>query len=205
MPAPDNFRSAFNGFHREDVVRYIEHLNNGHSALVNQLNATMDALKAQLSDAQNRTPETVENPLNEELQTRCIALEAELAALREENRRILAEKAALLEEKNSLTVQLAEAKNSASTAMQQQELEAYRRAERLERIARERAGQVYHQANGALADAAVKLDEAFTQLGTLTDQVNAHLQQLQTAVDGSKQALADASATLYAIRPDNQE
>ena len=205
MPAPDNFRSAFNGFHREDVVRYIEHLNNGHTALVNQLNATMDALKAQLSDAQNRTPETVENPLNAELQTRCAALEAELSALREENRRILAEKAALLEEKNSLTAQLAEAKNSASTAMQQQELEAYRRAERLERIARERAGQVYHQANGALADAALKLDEAFSQLGTLTDQVNAHLQQLQTAVDGSKQALADASATLYAIRPDNQE
>ena len=205
MPAPDNFRSAFNGFHREDVVRYIEHLNNGHTALVNQLNATMDALKAQLSDAQNRTPETVENPLNTELQTRCAALEAELSALREENRRILAEKAALLEEKNSLTAQLAEAKNSASTAMQQQELEAYRRAERLERIARERAGQVYHQANGALADAALKLDEAFSQLGTLTDQVNAHLQQLQTAVDGSKQALADASATLYAIRPDNQE
>lgn len=205
MPAPENFRSAFNGFHREDVVRYIEHLNTGHSALVNQLNATLDALKAQLADAENRTPEKVENPLNAELDARCAALEQENAALREENRRILAEKAALLEQKNALMAQLAEAQNSASTAMAQQELEAYRRAERLERIARERAGQVYHQANGALADAAVKLDEAFGQLGTLTDQVSAQLQQLQRAVDGSKQALADASATLYAIRPENQE
>jgi len=205
MSAPDNFRSAFNGFHREDVVRYIEHLNNGHTALVNQLNAAMDALKAQLADAQDRAPETVENPLNAELENRCAALEQDLATLREENRRILAEKAALLEEKNTLLAQLAEAKSSASTAMQQQELEAYRRAERLERIARERAGQVYHQANGALADAAVKLDEAFGTLGALTDQVSAQLQQLQLAVDGSKQALADASATLYAIRPENQE
>lgn len=205
MSTPNNFRSAFNGFHREDVVRYIEHLNNGHSALVNQLNAAMDALKAQLADAESRTPETVENPLNAELQARCAALEQELAALRDENRRILSEKASLLEEKNALTVQLAEAKNSASAAMQQQELEAYRRAERLERIARERAGQVYHQANGALADATVKLDDAFGQLGTLTDQVSAQLRQLQQAVEGSKQALADASATLYAIRPENQE
>ena len=54
MAEKHNFRSAFNGFHREDVVRYIEHLNNGHTALVNQLNAAMDALKAQLADAQTK-------------------------------------------------------------------------------------------------------------------------------------------------------
>jgi len=205
MSAPENFRSAFNGFHREDVVRYIEHLNNGHNALVNQLNAAVDALKAQLADAESRTPETVENPVNQNLEARCAELEQQLAAAREQNQQLLEEKLALQADNNRLTAQLAEAKNSASSAMAQQELEAYRRAERLERIARERAGQVYHQANGALADAAVKLDEAFGQLGILTDQVNAQLLQLQQAVTGSKQALADASATLYSIRPEGQE
>lgn len=205
MSAPDNFRSAFNGFHREDVVRYIEHLNNGHNALVNQLNAAVDALKAQLADAESRTPETVENPVNQDLQARCAELEQQLAAARAQNQQLLEEKAALLAENSRLAGQLAQAQNSHACAMQQQELEAYRRAERLERIARERAGQVYNQANGALADAAVKLDEAFGQLGALTDQVNAQLLLLQQAVNGSKQALADASATLYSIRPEGQE
>ena len=205
MSAPENFRSAFNGFHREDVVRYIEHLNNGHNALVNQLNAAVDALKTQLADAESRTPESVENPVNQQLQDRCAELELQLSALREQNQQLLDEKVTLLAENNRLSAALADAQNAHSSAMQQQELEAYRRAERLERLARERAGQVYNQANGVLADAAVKLDEAFGQLGTLTDQVNTQLQLLQQAVTGSKQALSDASTALYSIRPEDQE
>ena len=30
MAAPQNFRSAFNGFNREDVVHYLEYLNSKH-------------------------------------------------------------------------------------------------------------------------------------------------------------------------------
>ena len=32
------FRTAFRGFNREDVVHYIEYLNNQHNAVVEQLN-----------------------------------------------------------------------------------------------------------------------------------------------------------------------
>ena len=39
-----NFRSAFNGFHREDVVHYIEYLNAKHTTEVNQLNAELEQL-----------------------------------------------------------------------------------------------------------------------------------------------------------------
>ena len=81
------------------------------------------------------------------------------------------------------------------------ELEAYRRAERTERVARERAEQVYHRVNGVLADASVKVDEAHGRIDGLTQQVTAQLAQLQEAVTSSRQALSDAAATLYTIRP----
>ena len=48
MSAPQNFRTAFNGFNREDVVRYLEYINNKHNSLVNQLNEENAALRAQL-------------------------------------------------------------------------------------------------------------------------------------------------------------
>ena len=177
MAAPMNFRTAFNGFNREDVVHFIEYLNARHTAEINQLKAELDLLR---SRAEAAPEEDCSEALAEALEEN-EALKARLAAL--ENRSAEAEKAPAI---------------AGGTA---QELEAYRRAERTERIARERAELVYHQVNGVLADATSRVDTAALQLGELTDQVSAQLAQLQQAVAGSRQALADASATLYTIRP----
>ena len=40
MASAQNFRSAFNGFNREDVVHYIEYLNAKHTGALNQLTVT---------------------------------------------------------------------------------------------------------------------------------------------------------------------
>ena len=45
MAAPKNFRSAFNGFNREDVVRYLEYINAKHTAEINQLTGEADYLR----------------------------------------------------------------------------------------------------------------------------------------------------------------
>ena len=41
MSEPMNFRSAFNGFNREDVVHYIEYLNANHENQIKQLQADL--------------------------------------------------------------------------------------------------------------------------------------------------------------------
>ena len=64
---------------------------------------------------------------------------------------------------------------------------------------------MYQQANGALADATVKVDEAAGQISDLTEQCISQLQQLQAAVAGSKAALKDAAETMYTIRPEGDE
>jgi len=182
MPAPQNFRSAFNGFHREDVVRYLEYINTKHAAEVNQLNSEADFLRSKLENVISAEDfaalEAERDELRtqlEEMQERCAQLEEALAAQPQEQTESIANPA--------------------------EELEAYRRAERTERQAKERAELVYHQVNGVLADATVKVDGVATQISGMADQVMSQLTALQVAIGNSKQALKDAASTMYAIRP----
>ena len=182
MPAPQNFRTAFNGFHREDVVRYLEYLNSKHTSEINQLNSEVEFLRSKLENAQPSEEFVALEAERDDLKTqleaitaRCEELEAALAA-----------------------AQTAPAEAAVDPA---QELEAYRRAERTERMAKERAELVYHQINGVLADATVKVDSVSTQISGMADQVMSQLTQLQVAIGNSKQALKEAASTMYAIRP----
>ena len=81
------------------------------------------------------------------------------------------------------------------------ELEAYRRAERAERIAKERVSQMYAQANGLLADATVKADDAVAQISALTVEVCTQLSALQNALSAGANTIRDTAAAMYAIKP----
>lgn len=205
MATTQTFRSALNGFNREDVVRYIEFLNAKHQTEVNQLRTELETLRASQKQEEERPAEEPQpSPdLSQEVQRLQEELDAALAAkgLAEENLKTA------LDEKIATVAQLDSAlrqQNSFKSRMEE-ELEAYRRAERTERLARERAEQLYRQANGALSDATVKVDAAAGQIGTLTDRVMDQLGQLQEAVAGSKRALRDAVATMYTIKPQEDE
>ncbi len=187
MAELQNFRSAFNGFNREDVVRYIEYINNKHTAQLSQLKAERDSLREELTQLRSAAPaDTASADELEQCKARCTALEQELAL-----------------SKQSLAQALSEQEAAQSRASE--ELEAYRRAERTERMAQERAAQIRTNANAVLADATAKVDEASGALSAIADHVAAQLAQLQTAVLGSKSALSDAAAALYAIEPTQLE
>ena len=85
------------------------------------------------------------------------------------------------------------------------ELEAYRRAERAERAAKERADRIYQQATATLSEATLQVDTAAQQMTQLAEQVSAQISALQATVDSSKDALKSAAATMYAIRPEMSE
>lgn len=183
------FRSSFNGFNREDVVRYLEYINAKHATELNQLRSELEFLRSK------ETPAPVETACdNSDLVEQQAARIRELFDRCKEQEKTIAELTTRLE-----NVQTAEA---APVACPEQELEAYRRAERAERVARERAEVVYHQANAVLSDATAKVDEAAALIGSMADQLSGQLSQFQSAVTSSKQALHDAATTLYAIRPE---
>ena len=159
--AAQSFRSAFYGFNREDVVRYIEFLNNQHKNQLDQLYNQLQAAKSAPADPD---------------------LQAQLTAA--------LEKCAQLEEK------------LASINTTEQELEAYRRAERAERIAQERAQQIRTQANAVLADATVKAEAASAQIAELAEQANEQLLAYQAAVTNTQNLFQDVVAFLAAIKPE---
>jgi len=171
MAATQPFRTALNGFNREDVVNYIEYLNNRHNVQMEQQHTQLQTAQEALAAAK----ETAKPAVDETLATQ----------LEEANARIAA-----------LEAQLAERPVRASVPVES-ELEAYRRAERAERLAQERAAQIYAQANAVLAEATLKVD-------TAVEQITAQLQQVQDTVAGSKALLQDAATAMYAIRPEGE-
>lgn len=160
-----NFRSAFHGFNRQDVVNYIEFINQKHNSQIEQLNT-------QLQNAREELYRVKATPAPQsDLQAQLDAALARCAELEE--------------------------KLQAATMPKDHELEAYRRAERAERKAQDRAAQVYAQANAVLADATVKVESVSEQMNAIADEISAKLasskKQLQAAVDA-----------MYAIRPEEE-
>ena len=177
MAAPQNFRSAFNGFNREDVVRYLEYINTRHQNQIHELTGEAEALRQQLAAAQAGQ--------NDDQEAQLAAVTGERDALR-----------AQLEQLQSSQPQAPEA-----PAVEEGALDAYRRAERIERNARERAELVYHQASGVLNEAIARVDGTTAEITAKADDAMSQLTQLQMAVSASKQALQDALSLMNAIRP----
>lgn len=186
MSAPQNFRSAFNGFNREDVVRYLEYLNARHTSQINQLTSEAEYLRNK-AEASQIDLEVLQE--RDALLARVAELEAYCAQLEQQ----LAQTPA-----PAVPVQVETVSSTVS-----EELEAYRRAERAERLAKERSELVYHQLSGVLAEASSKVDGVADEIGTMAEQVMQQLVKLQAAVAGSKDILCDAASTISAIKPNN--
>ena len=188
--AQQTFRSALNGFHREDVVRYIEFLNAQHAAEITQLNSELAFLR---SKAEQEVPAPTETACTDNSEL----IEQQAARIRELFDRCK-------EQEQEIEKLKADLEQAAGKPSVEEELETYRRAERIERMARERAEQMYNQANAVLADAAVKADETAALIAQMSGNVIGQLNELQATVAGSSQSLRDTAAALYSIRPDTE-
>ncbi len=169
------FRKSVNGFNRHDVVTYIEYLNNKHRSEINQLQNQLQAATRPVEDT----------------------------GLKEEN-------AALKQENEELRARLAELESRPETApaapvgpsCTEQELEAYRRAERAERLAMERARATSQQAKGILADATAQIQISATQLEEAARTMAAQLDSYKASVLGAGAILNDTAAALGTVCPD---
>ena len=215
MAELQNFRIAFNGFHRDDVVRYIEELNNKHAEEVNQLNSDLKYYQDKLIEMENTAAACAAAPVapvvvpvadidaddtsvDELMQQLSLAQDAartaeeELEAQKAENKRLQG------------LLDAALARQSAACARQEDELDTYRRAERVEREARNRANFIYDQVSTALSQATARMEDTASQINMLTETSLQQLKQLQLAISGSKEIFRDTVANLSAIRPEGE-
>ena len=191
-----NFRSSLHGFNRQDVASYLEYLNNRHAAQVNQLNTDLEALRRQAAAP-------VEDPQRAALEARCRELEQQLETARKERDEALAQREAAEQKLASARQDREEAllRSCGEKLEANRELEAYRRAERTERIARERAEQVYSETGAVLTQASSRIEAALRQMTGISQQVTGQLDTLQTAIASSRLALQDAAQTIDKLKP----
>lgn len=191
-----NFRSSLHGFNRQDVANYLEYLNNRHAAQVNQLNTDLEALRRQAEAP-------VEDPQRTALEARCRELEQQLSIARKERDEALAQREAAEQKLASARQDREEAllRSCGEKLEANRELEAYRRAERTERMARERAEQVYSETGTVLTQASNRIEAALRQMTGISQQVTGQLDTLQTAIASSRLALQDAAQTIDKLKP----
>lgn len=198
-----NFRSALNGFNRQDVANYLEYLNNRHNTEITQLNTDLEALRQQQQKPQI-------DPQKLALETRCMDLQEKLAQAEQERDSARQERDEALAREQAAKQQLEDAQRARAEAVIQasgakldtnQELEAYRRAERAERVARERAELVYSETGAVLTQASTRVESALRQMNGISQQVTSHLDTLQTAISASRMALQDAADTIQRLKP----
>lgn len=196
MDQPTQFRSAFNGFNRDDVVRYMEYINNKHSAQVAQLSNELDFLRSKQDNSDSGRVAELEKQVqtvteeNDFLHCRVEELEAQLREAKE-----------ALENRAEVPAETA----VTAPAPSNEELEAYRRAERVERIAKDRARKVGEQTTAAMAEASKQVDIASEMVNQISRQVVEQLNLAQTAVRSSRQAFLDAAQVLETLRAELAE
>ncbi len=206
MAELQNFRSAFNGFNREDVVSYIAYINNQHHIQVNQLQNQLRAAQAEIQAL--RSAPSMEDSLSAQIE----ALQAELQSKSEQISQLTEEATAHADDVMQMSNQVvaleeanaalqAQVEQAAQRPQTQEELEAYRRAERAERLANERVKELYDQANGALGEATATVDAVCAELGSLSQQVIDQLAELQLNIAQGRDALTKASGALYSVKP----
>ena len=199
MAVTHNFRSAIGGFHREDVVRYIEYMNTKHASHVNQLTNEAESLRSKLKELESVLAKEDRTP---QLEAQCAQLQAQLTeansakAALEEASKLHQEALAAAE---AQIAQLKEKMEYMAIDMQARELDAYRRAERTERLAQERADRIYQQAAGTLAEATTQVDTAADLFHQIGARVNSQMEELQQAIESSRTALQETAATMYSI------
>ena len=123
------------------------------------------------------------------------ASQEELEALQAENARLKAQ----VEELETQLTEPAATPIRDETNWKDEELAAYRRAETVERQARNRAAQMYHRVNGLIADLAARMDGSKAEMTAAAEALGQALDQLQLALDGGQSILTEGTATLRAL------
>ena len=157
MASVKNFRTSIAGFNKDDVVRYIEYINNKHSSELEQLKTQLKNAKDALAKADNT-----------ELKAKLEAAEARCAELE-----VFETRCAELE------AQLAAGAPAPAAPAPGDELEAYRRAEAMERASSERVAKVNQQLNDLLDQVSGRYEQTGQEIQVLSEDIRINLKRLE--------------------------
>ena len=164
------FRSAINGFNRSDVANYIETSSAEHRAALQALQQQVDTLTDQLTQAQAALEAQTDR--NAQLQKQLEETETALKSTEE----------ALDEAMTMLTEEPAPAEQEEAPDYASMELEAYRRAEAMERTSSERAAKLNQQLSDLLDQVSGRYEQTGQEIQVLTEDIRINLKRLEEAL-----------------------
>lgn len=203
----EGFRTQLKGFHREDVINFIQQQTQEHERRVRTMQEEIARLQGELNDArteaerahgaQEAEAETTQEELAQASE-RCAELEAENAAAREEIARLTKRCEALEEAAAKQPEPEAEEKSAAEEPENYKELElaAYRRAELAERMAKERAAASDEQMKRILALTDERLMHTSQDFQTLLETFTKDFEQLRQVIRSAQALVAESAGGL---------
>lgn len=210
MSAEQQFRTALRGFHKQDVLDYIENAARAHSAQVEQLEKELAAarkaseqLSGEKAAAEKRAEEFAAR--NGELSENLSACAASLEKTKEELARRSAEAEQAAGQLAGLEERLAKAEPSAAAYESVKdrtagiELEAHRRAQEIENAAREQVKKTKAELEGWM----VKIQAGYDRLRTDVDATISHaageLERVARSLGGVSGEFAEHDAALEGL------
>ena len=177
-PNVTQFRTALHGFNREDVVAYIEKLTNSHRQELNAIEEENERLRSALEQS-SRTVSDENAQQIEELKEAAGKLRAENDDLRRQLQEAQTRAQEVREVKPAFSAPMAEPVPAEPRRdYSEMELAAYRRAEVMERLARDRSQTIYRQVQSVFSNGASKLEIGQNDLAQLTKTLEVDVNQL---------------------------
>ena len=182
------FRSSLNGFNRLDVADYIEALCAEHRKALASAQEEADALTRQLQEVWQSL---------EAQNARSAALESELDATRtalDETQAALEQALSDLTEPEAPQEPAAEVPDYTSL-----ELEAYRRAEAMERSSTQRAARLRTRLDELLEQVSSRCEQTGQEIQVLTDDIRTNLKRLEDTLSDLDEIFDETSASFRAM------
>lgn len=181
-----NFRTALHGFQRDDVVQFIEAKTLEHEKELRQKNDEISRLRAQLDEvSQKLDAQMAEN--------RCLQ-----TAVAEE---------APAQPKTPLDAPMAPiaAEFDSDARLKEMELAAYRRAEMVERHARERADETIRRIRAAAAQCNAQIAAANQAVNTMLETICGDVHQFEQALRDACNTIQQAGDAIGTVEHSEQE
>ena len=193
-----NFRSALHGFNREDVVRFIEQNTAMHEQELSKKDSEIDRLVEDLK----QTQEALQVMTEENARLHELLANAQAAPKIEDSFDFEApteENAPADPLDCPITPTLEQVPPEPREDIAQMELNAYRRAELTERIARERANAVYDQIANVFEQSTMKLTDTHQDMDVMAATVQENLRQLESMLDNLRAVYAETNDAFRSV------
>ena len=192
------FRTSMGGFNRADVANYMETMAAEHNRVKKQLQEENASLSARLAELEQQA--AAQAAQLQELQQKLTDTETALSSTES----ALEEALIMIEEQDALRA----AQEAAAEQSEQDpdyaamELEAYRRAEAMERTAQERSVRMRRKVSDFLDNLSSRYEQTGQEVEALSEDIQTNLKRLQEALSDLDVIFEEASDSFDTLDAD---